>query len=164
MNKKIIIVSLLAIITLLGLSVLGKGNKTEKTVIRTNQSVSSSVTSTPSAVKIIPADKIEVVHFHGTHQCWSCITVGKYALKTIQGKFPDEYASGKIAFKEINIELTENQEIVNRYQAKGSSLYVSAIRGGKDDIADDTTVWRLVNDEVQYTNYFENKLKTLLGK
>ena len=164
MNKKIIVVSLLVIVALIGLSILGKKGKTEKTVLSTNQSVNSPVTTVSTETEVIPADKVEVVHFHGTHQCWSCITVGKYALKTIQDKFPEEYASGKLSFKEINIELLENQEIVTKYQAKGSSLYVNAIRNGMDDIADDLTVWRLVNDEVQYTNYFENKLKKLLGK
>lgn len=164
MNKNIIIFSFLVIVALIGLSVLGNKSKTEKTVLSQNQSVSTSVTTAPTEAEVIPADKIEVVHFHGTHQCWSCITVGKYALKTIQDKFPEEYASGKIVFKDINIELPENQEIVTRYQAKGSSLYVNAIRDGKDDITDDVTVWRLVNDEIQYVSYFEGKLKTLLGK
>jgi len=113
---------------------------------------------------ITPADKIEVVHFHGTEQCVSCITVGKYALQTIKDRFPDEYESGKIVFKEINGELPENRAIVIRYQARGSSLFVNAIRGDKDDIAEDTTVWRLVNSETQYTDYFAGRLNTLLGK
>lgn len=164
MNKKIIVVSLLLIVALIGLSVLGKKGRAEKTALTSNQSVSTLVTTAPTEAEVIPADKIEVVHFHGTHQCWSCITVGKYALKTIQDKFPEEYASGKIVFEDINIELPENQGIVTRYQAKGSSLYVNAVREGKDDIKDDVTVWRLVNDEIQYASYFEAKLKTLLGK
>jgi len=164
MNKKIIIVSLLAIIALLGLSVLGKGNKSEKTVLSTNQSVSPAVTTVPTEAEIIPADKIEVVHFHATQQCWSCLTVGEYALKTIKEKFPEEYTSGKIIFKDINGELKENQEIVVKYQARGSSLFVNVIRGDKDDIAEDTTVWRLVNSESQFVNYFERKLSSLLGQ
>ena len=164
MNKKIIVVFFLVIVALIGLSVLGNKDSTEKTILVTNQSVSDTVITVPTEAEIIPADKIEVVRFHGTHQCWSCITIGKYALKTIQDRFAEEYAAGKIVFKDINIELPENQEIVTRYQAKGSSLYVNAIRDGKDDIKDDVTVWRLVNDEIQYASYFEGKLKRLLGK
>ena len=115
-------------------------------------------------MSVIPADKIEVVHFHATQQCWSCITVGKYALKTIKEKFPDEYASGKIIFKDVNAELKENQEIVIKYQARGSSLFVNAIRGNRDEITEETTVWRLVSNEDQFISYFENKLHSLLGK
>lgn len=164
MNKKIIVVFLLVIVVLFGLSVIGKKNKKENVVLSTNQSVNNFNTTTPTEIENIPADKIEVVHFHGTHQCWSCITVGKYALNTIQNRFPEEYASGKVVFKDINYELPENKEIVTRYQAQGSSLYINAVRNSKDDIVNDVTVWRLVNDENQYTNYFESKLKKLLGK
>ena len=70
------------------------------------------------------ADTIEVVHFHGNQQCISCVTVGEYALKTIEEKFPEEYKKGIIVFKEINGELPENREMVQKYQARGSSLFV----------------------------------------
>jgi len=164
MNKKIIFAVLLVIAGLAGLSLLGKDNKTDsRQVLSVAQSNNNMSTPVPTAV-IIPAEKIEVVHFHGTHQCWSCITVGEYALKTIKEKFPEEFASGKIVYKDINGELKENQEIVVKYQARGSSLFVNAIRGEKDNIAEDTTVWRLVNNESQFVSYFENKLNTLLGK
>lgn len=119
--------------------------------------------SVPSP-SIVPADKIEVVHFHATQQCWSCITMGEYALKTIKEKFPDEYASGKIVFKDVNGELKENEDIVTKYQARGSSLFVNAITGDTEDINEDTMVWRLVSNEQQYIDYFETKLKGLLGK
>jgi hypothetical protein len=112
----------------------------------------------------INAEKIEVVHFHATQQCWSCITVGEYALKTIKEKFPEEYKNGTIVFKDINGELPENRDIVMKYQARGSSLFVNAIANGKDNIEEDVTVWRLVSNESQFINYFQNKLNKLLGK
>jgi len=163
MNKKILLILLLAIVSLIGLSVLGKSKKTDEQVLSTSQIDSNNPPPSPTVV-IVPADKIEVVHFHATQQCWSCITVGEYALKTIKEKFPEEFASGKIVYKDIDGELKENQEIVVKYQARGSSLFVNAIRDDKDDITEDTTVWRLVNDENQFINYFEKKLKVLLGK
>lgn len=120
--------------------------------------------STVEQTEKIPAEKIEVVHFHGTQQCWSCITVGEYALKTIKEEFPDEYENGTIVFKEINGELPENRDMVTKYQASGSSLFVNAITDGKDNIEEDVTVWRLVASESRFKGYFENKLRTLLGK
>jgi len=145
MSKKTISFSLLAV----GLLILaGCGQKTA------NQNLMSEAQ--------IAADKIEVVHFHATQQCWSCITVGEYALKTIKEKFPEEYESGKIVYKDINAELPANQDIVLKYQASGASLFVNAISEGKDNIEEDTAVWRLVTNETQYVGYFENKLKNLL--
>ena len=112
----------------------------------------------------VSADKIEVVHFHATQQCWSCITVGEYALKTITEKFPEEYQNGTITFKDINAELPENSAIVAKYQARGSSLFINAITNGQDNIEEDTKVWRLVSDETQYLDYFETKLNSFLKK
>ncbi len=118
----------------------------------------------PMSQANITADKIEVVHFHATQQCWSCITVGEYALKTIKEKFSEEYKNGTIVFKDINGELPENRDMVIKYQARGSSLFVNAIIDGQDNIQEDVTVWRLVSNETQFINYFENKLNKLLGK
>lgn len=164
MNRKnIFILATFVIIVIIGFlmfKAFGKNNNpiaSDKALI-----VSPTPTAAPQ-ITMIPADKIEIVHFHATQQCWSCITVGEYALKTIKEKFPQEYASGKIIFKDINGELKENQEIVVKYQAGGSSLFTNAIRGKRDDIVEDVTVWRLVNNESQFITYFENKLKTLLG-
>jgi len=154
MNKKIIIVSII-VIAIAALIYSGAKGKE-------NSQISSQSSPTPQPV--MPADKIEVVHFHGTQQCWSCITVGEYALKTIKEKFPEEYASGKIVYKDIDGELKENQEIVVKYQARGSSLFVNAIRDEQDNIEEDVTVWRLINSESQFISYFENKLSSLLGK
>jgi|GEM_PF-620850 len=107
-------------------------------------------------------DKIQVVHFHATQQCWSCITVGEYAEKTIKERFPEEYASGKIEYLDINGELSENSAIVNKFGASGSSLFVNVIKDGKDNISEDVQVWRLVSNEQSFINYFENRLKGYL--
>lgn len=113
--------------------------------------------------KITKAEKVEVIHFHATEQCVSCIAVGRLAKQTIDEKFSDELKSGKILFKEINVDLPENNSIVQKYQARGSSLMIDATQDGKDNISEDVTVWGLINNEAQYKNYFENKLRNLLG-
>jgi len=109
------------------------------------------------------ADKIEVVHFHATQQCWSCTTVGEFALKTIKERFPEEYKNGTIVFRDINGELPENLDMVAKFQARGSSLFINAITGDKENIGEDVRVWRLVYDEKAFLDYFEGKLKELLG-
>lgn len=174
MNKKIIIgimVMMVAIIAIIAiaqnngprLEIAGTAGIVGVTGVENKDSENNSESDQMSVTKQ-GAEKIEVVHFHGTHQCWSCITVGKYALKTIKERFSEEYASGKIIFKDINAELLENRDIVMKYQARGSSLFVNAIKNGQDNIGEDVEVWRLVTNETQYINYFENKLRNLLGK
>jgi hypothetical protein len=69
-----------------------------------------------------------------------------------------------VAFLEINGELPENRDTVIKYQARSSSLFINVIRGEQEEISEDTAVWRLVNNQAQFSNYLETKLNTLLGK
>ncbi len=163
MQKKIIITIIAVILIGAVFFTMKNGNKSTEAQNTNTQTKKSQENLATSETKI-PAEKIEVVHFHGTHQCVSCITVGKYALKTIKEKFPKEYENGIIVFKDINGELPENKDIVMKYQARGSSLFVNAIINGKNNIEEDVTVWRLVSNEDQFINYFQNKLNKLLGK
>ena len=163
MKNKPVLISIIILSLLIScfLIVKSRANSPEKsTQVTTIQTTANS----QAQMSVIPADKIEVVHFHGTQQCASCIAVGKFAKQTIEGKFPDEVKSGKIVFRDINGDLPENEALVKKFQARGSSLFVNAIRSDKDDITEDATVWRLVNNETQYITYFESKLNGLLGK
>jgi len=158
--KKTIIIILIAAVIVGMLFFIFKNNNQPSTA-----QVSDNLTSkTQNNEEKQPAEKIEVVHFHATQQCWSCITVGEYALKTIKEKFPEEYKNGTIVYKDINGELPENRDIVMKYRAGGSSLFINAIKGGVDNIEEDATVWRLVTNEDQYINYLQNKIDNLLGK
>jgi len=168
MSKKLItiLIALIAITGFFGLKALSNRRAEDAAVLDLGNSVlsDSQKENKSSPQEGITVEKIEVAHFHGAHQCWSCITVGEYALKTIKEKFPEEYENGTIIFKDINGELAENKDIVIKYQARGSSLFINAIKDGVDNIEEDVTVWRLVTNENQYTSYLQNKISSLLGK
>ena len=108
------------------------------------------------------AEKVEVVHFHATQQCRSCVTVGEYAQKTVKERFPLERANGTVVFREINGELPANREMVMKFQARGSALFLNAITDGADKIEEDIAVWRLIGNEKQFMDYLENKIRLLL--
>jgi len=163
MQKKIIILIILIAIVGIAFWVVRNSDKSTEAQSADNQTAKNQEELPMSTAKIL-AEKIEVVHFHASQQCWSCITVGEYALKTIKEKFPEEYKNGTIVFRDINGELPENRDMVIKYQARGSSLFVNAITAGKDNIKEDVTVWRLVSNESQFINYFQDKLNKLLGK
>jgi len=146
----LVAIGIIAIFALQLLLTSGKNNSEVNGINSTNTQLSGNV------------DKIQIVHFHATQQCWSCITVGEYAEKTIKVKFPDEYANGKIEYLDINVESSENSVIVNRFGASGSSLYINVISDGKDHISEDIKVWNLVSNEENYINYLENKLRGYL--
>ncbi len=111
---------------------------------------------------ITNAEKIEVIHFHATQQCWACVTLGELALKTIEQEFPKEYEEGLITFQDANVDLAENRELASKYQARGSSLYINAIVDGEDNIEEDIAVWRLLGSESAFIEYFSDKLSSML--
>jgi len=151
MKKTVLVFALLALTFVL----TGCGNQTQ-------QNNSNSQVNASSAVEIAKAEKIMVIDFHGTQRCYSCQTIEKYAHETLEEYFQKELADGKITFQSINGELSENQATVIKYQARGSSLFVNAIRDGKDNIEEDTMVWRLVGDEQKFKEYFKEKINNLL--
>lgn len=114
-------------------------------------------TSLPSG-----SEKIEVFVFHATQRCISCINIGKYTKSVIEEKFSEDLKSGKITFREVNIDLPENFKMAKDYGVSGSALYINAIKDGQDNHEEDTTVWRLVTDETNLKEYFEAKIKKLL--
>lgn len=139
MQKKIII-SIIAVAIIGTIFFIARNGNKPTEDQSANKQTEKNKESLPMSVAKISVEKIEVVHFHATQQCWSCITVGEYALKTIKKKFSEEYKNGTIVFRDINGELPENKDMVIKYQARGSSLFVNAITMGKDDIEEDVTV------------------------
>jgi hypothetical protein len=156
MNKKIIIS--LIIVGLISLGFYFADNKT-----RTNKNSNMAPNNT-NGIQSQSIDKIQVYLFHGTLRCSACINIGKYSQKTLNEYFQPELDSGKIEFKEINIDVPENKELAKKFQASGSNLFINVITNGQDNITKDVAVWRLVSDETQFKNYLKDKINKLLNK
>lgn len=118
-------------------------------------------TTTPLPT-ITEADRIDIIHFHGTNQCWSCIQLGDLAEATLEERFSSELESNKITFAHINGELPENKEITQLYQASGSSLFINAIKDGENHIREEVKIWQLINQEEKFKDYLENEIRQLL--
>ncbi len=109
-------------------------------------------------------EKIEIYHFHGTNQCYSCITMGDMAEETLNTYFSDELKSGKIVFDHINGQLPENYNLVKRFGATGSSLWIGVTyKDGTFKKEQNINVWYKINNKQDYMNYLkgfiESKLK-----
>jgi hypothetical protein len=150
MKKKFIIIGAIIILGLVLLTALNGNKPTEAQ----NQTQSNEP----------KADKVEVFVFHATQRCISCVTIGKFAGETVAEFFQPEMRDKKIEFREINIDLPENRDLAQKFQASGSALFINAIYDGQDHITEDTQVWRLTSNETQFKSYLKNKLNTLFGK
>ncbi|MCX6720378.1 MAG: nitrophenyl compound nitroreductase subunit ArsF family protein [Candidatus Staskawiczbacteria bacterium] len=109
------------------------------------------------------ATKVQVFLFHATQRCPTCISIGRLAKATVEERFAEQLKSGKIEFREINIDLPENKALAEKFQATGSALYINSIKDGQDNIVEDTMVWQLASGyEIKFKDYLSGKLNTIL--
>ena len=104
--------------------------------------------------------KVEVIHFHGTSQCSSCIAVGALAEETIKTYYSAELMSGKVTFAHINAELPENYEIAKKYGVTGSSLWIGVYDTNGFHKEENVNVWYKIQDKSGYMTY----LKSIIDK
>ncbi len=113
---------------------------------------------------VVNVEKLEIYHFHGTHQCYSCITVGDYAEETVNTYFADELKSGKIVFGHINGELPENKDLVVKYGAAGSSLWLGVYASdGNFSAEQNTNVWYKIGNKEEYMTYLKKIIEQKLA-
>lgn len=155
--KKIFLIIPIFILLISAFIIFKPFESKEKIIYIAPQPTPSINTSLPSG-----SEKIEIFVFHATQRCISCINIGKYTKSVIEEKFPQELKSGKITFKEVNIDLPENFNMAKDYGVSGSALYINTIKDGQENHEEDTTVWRLVTNEAQMKSYLEAKIKKLL--
>ena len=106
-------------------------------------------------------EKIEIIHFHGTNQCYSCITMGNLAEETINIYFQEELKSGKITFQHLNAELPENKDKTIKYGATGSSLWIGTYyTDGSFTKEENANVWYKINDKQDYYNYLKGIIES----
>ena len=112
----------------------------------------------------INIERLEIYHFHGTNQCYSCKTVGAYAEETVNTYFADELESGKIVFGHINGDLPENRELVIKYGVTGSSLWLGTYAGDEKFKAEENVnVWYKIKDKEDYMNYLKRIIEQKLA-
>jgi hypothetical protein len=162
MDKRTVVLLMI----LVGMLVAGAGLFASKggSATTEGQDQENQLALTQNVSKKNSAEKVEVYLFHTTKRCSTCIAIGRLAGETVNEYFQPELREGRIEFKEINMDLPENEALTNRFQASGSSLFINVIEGSKDNIAEDTTVWRLTDDEAGFKNYLKDKLNKLFDK
>ena len=157
-NKKLPVVCIFLLILIIG-CVSQSGN--------TNTAEDAAPISSLGESQITPAkapEKVEVFHFHGHRQCYSCVTLGQYAEETVQAYFSDELASGRLVFAHVNAELPENAELAMKYGATGSSLWIGVYGDSGFHAEQNIDVWYKLRDKNDFMEYLKGVLEAKLGR
>jgi hypothetical protein len=82
--------------------------------------------------------KLKVVYFHAEHRCPTCLSIEENTLKTLNTYFKQQFETGEITFVSLNVEEKKNNAMVEKYQAEGSSLYLTKVIGKTEKTTDFT--------------------------
>lgn len=72
----------------------------------------------------LEAQTIEVLDFHSTHRCRTCVSIEKSARAALESHFGQELAAGTVVFKTINVDDPQNARMAEQFEAAGSALWV----------------------------------------
>ena len=106
--------------------------------------------------------KVKVLYFHITNRCNTCRLIEANVRKTISDHFRDELSNGMLALYILNCELEANKEWVEKYEAYGATLALTAMNGNRELNTEDITGWAF--QKAQNTELFIRELKDKINK
>jgi hypothetical protein len=106
--------------------------------------------------------KVELYHFHGNQQCYSCVLLGDLAEKVVKDNYPDEIASGKLVFGHINAEDPANRDLAQKYEVVSSSLMIGVYTKDSFTKQDLVGLWYRLENEEEYSDHLTGILDPFL--
>jgi len=82
--------------------------------------------------------KLKIIYFHSERRCPTCISIEDNTKKTLNTYFANQLKDGTIVLQILNVEEDKNLKMVEKYEADGSSLYLTKVSGTKETTTDFT--------------------------
>ena len=109
------------------------------------------------------ASHVEVVYFHRSVRCEACLNAERYTRETLTRYFADQTQSGLIVLQVLDMELPENAALVKKFDAAGSSLYLSVLIQRTEYLIPNPDIWFYTNNKYLFVETLRKKLAALLG-
>ena len=77
--------------------------------------------------------------------------------------FQNELSSGKLVFMHINGELSNNSEIVKKYGATGSSLWIGTYNSTGFHAEQNINVWYKISKKTEFMEYLKGSIEEKLN-
>jgi len=87
----------------------------------------------------------------------------KYSREAIETHFKSALASGRIEFREVNVEKYGNEHFVNEYQLYTKSLVLSLVKDGKEvKFKNLELIWEYAGNRQSFIDYVTAEVNALL--
>jgi hypothetical protein len=108
--------------------------------------------------------RVVAYYFHGKFRCASCLRIESLSGKAIREGFPEELRSGRLAFRDVNVEEPGNRRFIDEYRLVSQSLVIVEFRDGRR-VRWKTLekVWTLLGKEKEFFRYVRDSVASYLG-
>jgi hypothetical protein len=86
-------------------------------------------------------DRVDVVYFHRPQRCPTCLCFEERIRYVMNTYFQNELDSGQMTFGVYDIGDSKNIDIVKKYGAISSQLFINTVKDGTDHIRDIQDIW-----------------------
>ncbi|MFA5077379.1 MAG: nitrophenyl compound nitroreductase subunit ArsF family protein [Candidatus Micrarchaeia archaeon] len=127
-----------------------------------NSTLVQNNTGTPFKYTKFQTD-IVLVKFHRNYECAECVNIGVYTQNTLSKHYPSELASGKISYRDVNLDTDPNNEFAKRYNPYYQSLYIIVRNPDGETGRELGSAWGYANDAQGFENYLKGEIEGTWG-
>ncbi len=103
-------------------------------------------------------------YFHGRFRCASCVKIERLSRKAVEEGFPEEMRSGRLAFREVNVDEPQNRHFIEEFRLSSQSLVLVRMRDGRRERWQNLEkVWTLLDSEAEFLPYVRNGVSGFLN-
>ncbi len=106
---------------------------------------------------------VDVIYFHRTERCTSCLNAENYTRETLETHFADQLKNGWMSLRVLDVEKPENEALVKKFDAAGSALYLSVLIQGTEYLCPNQDIWFFTTNKYLFVDSLKRKLTFLLG-
>lgn len=107
---------------------------------------------------------VDVVYFHRTQRCTSCLNAENFTRETLETHFADQLKNGWLSLRVLDMENEENAALVKKFDAAGSALYLSVLIQGTEYLCPNQDIWFFTTNKYLFADTLKKKLTALLER
>jgi len=107
----------------------------------------------------VDTNAIQVLYFHSSIRCTTCVSVDENTKKYLSELFPDKMKKRKIVYKSLNIDKDERKDLIQKFEIYGQRLLF--IKGDKVLDKTDEAFQYVTSQPEKWRNIVKKSIETL---
>jgi len=114
---------------------------------------------TPASAEAV---RVDVVYFHRAKRCHSCMYTEEQTRLALESYFAGELESGEITFTSVDVQDESNADIIEKYEAYASQLFINAANGDTERIEEVIEFWDFIDDDEGFSLLIRTRITNAL--